>query len=585
MSLILLFLSLSPGKSTDEELLDLMLELAQTPVGTATQLSQSLYQSQNVASSLCDRLTRPSSSSSSSLSPPRASKTGDSSISHSQPVANTSMAGFKTSYTGSQPVSRTSSGSKSDPSTTENIQTREENVETMLSDADRFLVALDPLNWSSSEADPSNLSGRVMAEASCDPHTSTKPAKLVNQPVERGSSPINKPSPRTPSKSPVFSDTDLFDTDFSSSPLFLISPPSPPPPPHDTSLKGSSAGSEERTGDREGDDGVRDPSVMLNSGSVSVGDGDSNSGEIGGDPELMSEFDIPCAQPVVLPRETSHSPQAARVSSSLQDVLKNGSHDDETLVPKVTGSVAVQLEYEMPEISLSHFESFHSSTTEILGTPSKMAGTNQPQKPDHVKLERVKEGNFGVNEEMEASTTETERVKESPLDVSSSLINSEGSDPLLESSLVAPGNTLAAALCSQNPPKESSTPFRGKDDKMERGREGEGEREEMPVSEEERRGREREGGEGMAVSLSASQRRAILRQLSCATGDLSDGEGEEVGGETEEEEEGEEGEEEWMGGDWSSNPLTIPERYNGLVEPPNKDTFRPQNYTELICTH
>jgi hypothetical protein len=154
-------------KSTDEELLDLMLELAQTPVGTATQQTPSQSQRQSVASSLCSRLSRPPSSSSS------------------------------------------------------------------------------------------------------HPPTVTKP-------VERGSLPHNEPPLHSASKSPMLSDADLFDTDFSSSsPLFS----SPPPLSHRYII--ALADSEERLAHRED----IDPSVMLNSSSVAVGNRDRSGTEIGETPE------------------------------------------------------------------------------------------------------------------------------------------------------------------------------------------------------------------------------------------------------------------------------------------------------------
>ena len=429
---------LSVGKSTDEELLDLMLELAQTPVGTATQQTPSQSQRQSVASSLCSRLSRPPSSSSS------------------------------------------------------------------------------------------------------HPPTVTKPVQPVYQPVERGSLPHNEPPLHSASKSPVLSDADLFDTDFSSSsPLFF----SPPPLSHRYII--ALADSEERLAHRED----IDPSVMLNSSSVAVGNRDRSGTEIGETPEVMSKYDIiPCTQPISSSHRSSPSPNGARTSAPLQDVLKSGNHDDDgEFVPKGVVSVDVQLEYEMPEISFSHFESFQSTVTDILGTPNKMAGTESttPQKKVDDVLLGVKDRNDGVKNEKEVTI---ERVKESPFDSSSSLVFSEGSTPLLESSFVTPGNTLAVALSSESSPKESSTPFR-----TEAGIE----REWVQTSE----GVKMKKGEGEEeICLSSSQRRVILRQLTCAIGeggDMSDVEGGERGSEEEEEDE----DEEWLSGEWSTQPLTIPERY------------------------
>ena len=553
------------GKSTDEELLDLMLELAQTPVGTATQQtpSQSLYQSQSVASFLCSRLSRPPSSSSLSLSRPF--KPGDTSLPRSQPVSNTSMTGSKPS---SQPVLRTGSDSKPDPLSWK-TRCEEEVAETSWSDADRFLVAVEGQNWFA------NPSGQSTSEAVGEPPTGTKPVQPVYQPVERGSPPHSEPPLHSASKSPVPSDADLFDTDFSSSsPLFL----SPPPPPHRDII--ALADSEERLA--HGDD--IDPSVMLNSSSVAIGNKDRSGSEIGETPEVTSEYDlIPCAQPTSSSHRSSPSPNGARTSAPLQDALKTGNHDDDgEFVPKGMASVDVQLEYKLPEI-LSHFESFQSTATEILGTPNKMAGTERttPQKKvDDVLLEGVKDRNDGVKNEKEVTI---ERVKESPFDSSSSLVISEGSDPLLESSFVVPGNTLAAALSSESSPKESSTPFRteagierewvghtsegGEGEGVghtSEGREREGE-EEMSFSEgrgsRRRSRREGEGEEkGTSICLSSSQRRAILRQLTCAMGDGGDMSDVEEGG-SEQEEEEEDKEEEWLSGEWSTQPLTIPERY------------------------
>ena len=366
----------------------------------------------------------------------------------------------------------------------------------------------------------------------------------------------------------MLSDADLFDTDFSSSsPLFS----SPPPLSHHYII--ALADSEERLAHRED----IDPSVMLNSSSVAVGNRDRSGTEIGKTPEVMSKYDIiPCTQPISSSHRSSPSPNGARTSAPLQDVLKSGNHDDDgEFVPKGVVSVGVQLEYEMPEISLSHFESFQSTVTDILGTPNKMAGTESttPQKKVDDVLLGVKDRNDGVKNEKEVTI---ERVKESSFDSSSSLVFSEGSAPLLESSFVTPGNTLAAALSSESSPKESSTPFRteagierewvqtSEGVKMKKGREREGE-EEMSFSEVRgsRRRSKREGGgeeEGTSVCLSSSQRRVILRQLTCAIGeggDMSDVEGGERGSEQEEEDE----EEEWLSGEWSTQPLTIPERY------------------------
>ena len=581
----------SVGKSTDEELLDLMLELATTPVGTATQQSsQSLYHhTQTVASSLCGRIARPPSSLS------RLSKPGDTSLLHSQPVPNTSMTGFKTGFTSSglskpddcsivhsqpapntsmtgftssKPVSSNTSDSKPNSLTTQTLQTTKGDqdaavLETSWGDVDRFLVAGENLlNWSGSEANSSNRSCQVITEHVGSSKPSQTGSEPVNKPVERGSPSRNEPSLHSASKSPVFSDMDLFDTDFSSSsPVFLS--PSPPAHRHDAALVNSKE-------ILRSEEDIRDPSVMLNSSSVVIGNRDKrSSSEVEENPELMSDFDIPCAQPVSSFQGSAHSGDG--VSGPIQDVLKtDGDNDKGTLVPKgVASTVAVQLEYEMPEISLSQFESFQSLTTEILGTPSKMAatGTTTPQ-----KKQGVKDGNDGVNKEKEGSRKGTEKFKESSFKVSSSLVTSEGYDPLLESSFVATGNTIAAGFSTGNPPKESSTPFI--ENTMMR-REGDVEntmmmRRERDVAGElsllesgklrSERGREGEE-EGTSVCLSSSQRRAILRELNCAVGESGDLSGEEGGSEQEEEEE----EEEWLSGELSTQPLTIPERYLNII--------------------
>ena len=487
-----LSVSLSTGGSTDAELLDLMLELAQTPVGTATQSqprpSQSAHETQTVAHSLCHQLTQPQSSSNHthtlthSLTHPLTHP-----LTHSQP-STTSRLGLKTGFTCSQPVF--SSGLSSG----EDIRWRE------------LLVPVTRENQS-------NEFDLIQSEApgGC-------PMEKLAKPVKRGVSPHNESSsPDRLSKSPLLSDADLFE--FSESALLSSSPRD-----DDIGIDPVGVVSVEGVGMGEGDLG--DLSVMLNSSSVAVGN-EKDDDEIVGAPELISQYDIPCGQQSTA-QSSSPSPGAGE-SDALQDVLKESSHSG-NLHPEVErSSVAMQLEFELPDISLSQFVNFPSTPACIPDSPSD-------ETPHEALHKGVKLGDtVGVKEEIIGSDDKgLERVKESSDDASFSLV---GSDPLSRSSSVAHGNSIAAV---------SSTQFERGDNwgvvKVA------GER----------------GASELSISLSSAQRRALLRQLSCAgceSGDLSD-----AGDDGDLSDVGEIGdsvsseEEEWLSGDWNTPPITIPER-------------------------
>ena len=514
------------GNSTDVELLDLLLELAQTPSPAATatqqqqqQLSQSIHQTQTVADSLSSHFTHshPLPRHPHSTLPPHLTKT--------------SVTGSKTSLTSSQPVTRPG------------IHTREEERDEEMNMSETFDFLVRPGKNQNNQLSNKNDSSINSAHSTAQQlhGSSDVPEKLV-KPVKRGGSPHNdSSSPILPgNESPLLSEADLFSGD--SSPLFL----SPPPEFHRETCEGVSS----VTGDEGGVNGDNNLSVMLNSGAVAVGNDD----ERGETPDLMRQFDdIPCAQRQ-LSQMTSPSP-ADGESDAVQDVLNSSGTPDGNFASEVErSSVAVQLEFEMPEISLSQFESFQSSTTEILGTPSKMmntGGTTAQRKSNKFSLKEVnKEGTLGVNKEIVAADGERcEGVKETPDNAAMSVANSEGS----ASSSVAPGNTRAAVWSARKLPLEASTPSRRGDDWGARGRE-----------------RERGG----SISLSSSQRRVLLRQLSCASGELGDlSEGGEGVSEQEDDDDDESGDE-WLSGDWSTQLLTIPERFElrTTVEPLYEDT-------------
>ena len=551
------------GKSTDEELLDLLLELAQTQVGMATQPSQLLYQSQTVAHSLRSRLKRSVSSSSSS----RLSRRSPSlSLTRSQPVGDTSTTGFLTGLTSSQPRAVEIP-----------VATVEEVVESQdVPDVDKFLVPGEDLLKKSDEIDPTSKTSLT--------GTSTE----SGQPVS-ATSVVQLPAPHkeidpadVPLHSPVFSDTDLFDSNFSLDPPPIL-PPTPPreiggdteatPPDEDFELS------------LEGENDERDNklSVMLNS-SVAIGKSGEIIDESEGGPDFHeSSYDIPCAQPLSSQEigthsETKVSQYRARSSStddhSSPDNLER-SHAESSLVSERSGSVGVQLEYEMPEISLSQLDVFQSATTEILGTPSKMADTkcsSRTKAPRDVLLigsqimstqlplsssssgsesvkgmEGVKEGADGVKEEEEivdesVFVTQAEGLIQERMDLSD-VVSNRGQS-------------------SSQKHSRTSTPFRSEMFSVNEEREAE---DVAAVS------------ESSSVSLSFSQRRMLLRRL-CTTGDSGDlgdegecedgdgGGGEGTGCESDSEAEEES---EWASGQWSSLPLTIPESPQYTHEQPD----------------
>ena len=563
-----------------------MLELAQTQVGMGTQLSQSLYQTPTVAVSLSSRLKK-------SVSTPTSHHSGPCAplpFSSSQPVGDTSTAGSpKTSLTSTQPVLNTSRQTGGVTS-----MTVEEDNDVMdwqeAEDVDTFFVTGEDLLNKSDEIDPASktsiaaTSTEVCTTQPDNSQHTTQALKVTPAPLE-----IAVELPLTSPQSPVFSDNDLFDAGFP------LDPTLPPSPPHE--LVGNTGGvcsnrdfSLEFSLEGENEKNL---SVMLNSSAIRRNG--ENQDDINGSPEFESEFDIPCAQPpssleqLSSPSDTQGSlyrgtnESAADISGSLNSVEKPHS---EGFTAEGGRSVDVQLEYEMPEISLSQFEAFQSTTAEILGTPSKMTSTrkeglhdilligsqipsSQPPRScissegnaddDDDRWEQegilseqqegvnkgIVEGDVGVKEETVGVKGGTVRVNEATVGVKEG-----GFDELLPTTL---RKDLSPITCDVVPSgiyqeKQISTPF-GKE-----------------VSPNQEREMDEVVTDTSLICLSSSQRRALLLQL-CSTeaGELmssSEDEGKGLCSGSVSESEAEE-ERKWMSGQGSSVPQTIPERWGG----------------------
>lgn len=485
------------GKSTDEELLDLMLELAQTPVAMGTQSSQSVYQTPSVAHSLSRRLRT-------TLSTPTISTTGSrENFTHSQSVCDThrKTSFIETSLTASQPVL------KAGPTIAV-----EEKDDVMQSndEVDKFLVPLlnksEGISQTNITTESETGSSAQVGRANC---SAPSPLLLTPPQIVLDSS---FPSPKSPL---VFSDNNLFDNDFPLDPPLTLSPP--------RVLEGNM---EDTHRNQDFDltlEGENTPSknlsVMLNSSSI---DSHHANGDDVEDSRIFdSEFDIPCAQPLSSPKtpvETQPSQHKTRSSSR-----SSGSPDRSQTVSSNGGKMSedVQLEFEMPEISLSQFEAFQNTTAEILGTPSKMGGARE-------------RSHDMVHSNYQMSTSQPE-------------IGGRG-----ENAVSGLGQERGMLLC-QYGVKEEITPVE--------------KRTSAPYRNEGRPSDEREVEDLETSSrtsqncLSSSQRRRLLLQLcSGDTEDLVNGDDEERGdvGVCESDTEAEE--EEWRSGQWSVAPDNTPGR-------------------------
>ena len=460
-----------------------MLELAQTQVGMATQPSQSVYQTPTVADRLCNQLKK-------SLSFPTTSSSHDdprSSLAQSQPLSERhNLPGFTSLTASKQDLTTGSACSESAVDAGEDVAAME------LQDVDKFLaIGENLLSNNSDEKNSTNGTVGVTIATKAADISSTRPnrdSELRVEGMENLSDALPVPLPH----SPVFSNADLFDTDFSLDPPPSL-PPSPPPDP-ETKMEGASS---ELEGPDE-KDLVQDSSVMLNGGTLAVEEEEGENEELERSSEFDSPFDIPCGQRIVSQRSSNSSEeQAAAVIAGSGETGRERSRDDRSSSSEGgKRSVEVQLEYEMPEISLSQFE---SSVTEILGTPSKMGHGSAKVARGHTKIPTLRR---------------TENV-------------------LLRTSTPFGGGFEAEA--SQTEQREDDV-FAASD--------------------------------ASSLCLTASQRMGLLQQLCSASGGDSGEVDEEVGEEGEVEvvcESEMEDEEEWRSGQWSTPPLTIPERLAATV--------------------
>lgn len=479
------------GKSTDGELLDLMLELAQTQVGMATQPTQSAYQTPTVAHSFCNCLKK-------SLSFPRASPSRShhplSSLSHSQPLTlceNHNTTGF-TGLATSKPDSTTGSVCcRSDVGASEDMAAMQlQDVNSFLTVGENLLGGNSDEKDSTSRAVVVTVATKTADVSSSQPNQDSKVRVGMVENLLDDDLPIHLP------RSPIFSDSDLFDTD--------LEPPHslPPHDPQPEMVEGATS-SELEGADKK--DLVQDSSVMLNSFAVTGEKGDGN--ELEDSSEFDSPFDIPCGQRVMSQQSSNSSEEPASVTDGSGENGRERSSDERSSSSEggKRSVEEVQLEYEMPEISLSQFE---SSVTEILGTPSKM---------DHSGTEMAHCG--------------------------TKMASGHGNIP-------SDGTKIPTLRRAENA-KRTSTPFRGGCDELQM----EQNEDDVFVA-----------LDSSLVCLTASQRRDLLQKLCSASGDSGEqdeevGEGEEGEGLCESETEDEE---EWRSGQWSTQPLTIPERLDAI---------------------
>ena len=365
-----------------------MMELAQTQVGSATQPSQSLYHTPTVVASLSSQFKRSLSTParlSSLLAPSQPSfLSSQFAASRSQPVCDTGRTGSLVAETSSVAgVRHAQIGSGSD-----DVAAVVGSGDAMdwrgTEDVDKFLVAGEDLL---NKSDKFGTTGKASTDTKSDDNSSKIDTPAVTKHAHTSQNETESPNAESvftrlvlpmelhSPQSLVFSDEDLFD-EF---PLDTSPPsPPPPPPPHEL-LEEMENGSSEREfelsleGDEE--ESEKNLSVMLNSSAVSRNTEDDDT--IEGSPNFDTQFDIPCAQPLSSQeRETATTTQASRSRANERD-------DSAASSDNLDGgrTVGVQLEYEMPEISLSQHEAFQSAMADILGTPSKMGGArNSPRK-------------------------------------------------------------------------------------------------------------------------------------------------------------------------------------------------------------
>lgn len=489
------------GKSTDVELLDLMLELAQTPVAMGTQSSQTLYQTPSIGHSLSRRLRRTLSMTGSSE---------DVSLSRSQPVCDTGKTGLlETSLTASQPVLKAGSPHM------------EENDDVMETDeVDKFLVMGETLL---NRSDRTSLTGKTSQTSI--PETENGSTVQVES-TKCSSSPLLLTPPQilpdnsfsSPQNS-VFSDNDLFDNDFPLDPPLTLSPPRE---------VGGSTGDTNPIQDLDPIlDGENEPvknlSIMLNSSAA--GPCDKTEDDIEDGHLLDSQFDIPCAQPPSS-RETPLDAESSQQRTKNDSIL---SSSDREMMSSDGGKSSddVQLEFEMPEITISQFEAFQSPAAEILGTPSKMASSKY---------------SLGKGLSRDAEGLSRDAVIINP--------RLSSPQPLLSGTEGENANSGLKQGMDQDGVKDkitqgekrTSTPFKNAD---------------QPLTE------DTEMTDVATISpnyLSSSQRRRLLLELcSGNTDDLMSSE-DEGGGVHLCESESEEEEEEWRSGQWTVAPDTLPER-------------------------
>ena len=527
------------GKSTDEELLDLMLELAGTQVGMATQGSDSAHQSQTVVDSFCDRLlarSQPSLSQqlshSSSLRGRLSSYQGD--TQSQPPVGNTGTADLQTRLTGSQPG----------PSPEREVVDAGKWQDVV----EQFLVSGEDLLNRSDEIQ-SSKTGFAADESTTAAAEEEEEGKIGLAHKSEVKVSEEASSPVCSLHSPVFSDADLFDPENP-----LTPPPSPPPsslplspPPRDDDITETNA-PDEKLEDMSLDE--QNLSVMLTGSSIATGNVSigSKSDESENEIEVGSELGdiLTSAQPLTADR-SSNAGRPGLLPDVPIGVRRSSSDRDST-------ATDVQLEFEMPEISMLQFQ---TATTEILGTPSKMSSGRE---------ERVNEESGGVNVRAKG----VKRKLSLGADQEASLVSSsqtEGRDMM-----VAMDDGMAAAAPSQKP-KRTSTPFRRASSSLvgERG-EGEGEAIVHTIPESDCSSsvssRVEMATGAQSLCLSSSQRRTLIEQLfraGCHLGDSGEGgEGGEGGGggrecvgETDNEEEEEEEDDE-DGGEWMSGELSTP---------------------------
>lgn len=498
--------------------------LAQTPVAMGTQSSQSVYQTPSVAHSLSRRLRK-------SLSTPGISTT---TLSRSQSVCdNTRKTGFlETSLTASQPVLKTGTQTAAIAVEEDNDVMEVDNDVMESNEADEYLVTGEDLlnksdGFSSTRKTSPTSPNSITTESETGNSAQVDSAKCAapSSPLLLTPPPIVAESSFPSPQSPVFSNDNLFDNDFPLDPPLTLSPP--------RELEGNTGDASLNQAFDLTLEGENEPSknlsVMLNSSAIDSHN--TNEDDVEDSHLFESQFDIPCAQPPSS-QDRSLEPQASQHKTRSESVDSSSSSLDRTPIEAVSSdggksSEGVQLEFEMPEISLSQLEAFQNTTAEILGTPSKMAGAKYSP------------------------------AKEIPGDVTHINPRISTSQPLIGNSEreidVSGLGQGPRVVMGQDGVKDEITPVEKRTSTLygneDSPRSGEREMEEVGTS-----------SRTSQNYLSTSQRRRLLLQLcSGDTEDLMSGEDEGGdGGVCESETEGED--EEWRSGQWSVATDTIPER-------------------------